>query len=76
MKGQTTSSARGLHLHLGNGELWALVAAVAYALTAGLPALRERRLSRRQWAALAVVAAALLASWTRLALLYVFRGEL
>jgi len=32
MKGQTTSSARGLHLHLGKGELWALVAAVAYGL--------------------------------------------
>jgi drug/metabolite transporter (DMT)-like permease len=32
MKGQTTSSARGLHLYLGKGELWALVAAVAYTL--------------------------------------------
>lgn len=52
----------------------AALAAVGYALTAGLPALRERRLSRRQWAALAVVAAVLLASWTRMVLLYVFSG--
>jgi 4-amino-4-deoxy-L-arabinose transferase-like glycosyltransferase len=54
----------------------AALAAVGWALTDGLPALRERRLSRRQWATLAVVAAALLASWTRMALLYVFRGEI
>jgi hypothetical protein len=53
----------------------AALAAVGYALTAGLPALRARRLSRRQWAALAVVAAALLASWTRMVLLYVFQGR-
>jgi len=32
MKGQTTSSARGFRPHLGQGELWALVAALAYAL--------------------------------------------
>ncbi len=53
----------------------AALAAVGYALTAGLPALRARRLSRRQWAALAVVAAALLASWTRMVLLYVLEGR-
>lgn len=53
----------------------AALAAVGYALTAGLPALRERRLSRRRWAALAVVAAVLLASWTRMVLLYVLRGQ-
>jgi hypothetical protein len=45
--------------------------AAGYALTVGLPALRERRLSPRQWVPLAVVAAALLASWTRTVLLYV-----
>jgi 4-amino-4-deoxy-L-arabinose transferase-like glycosyltransferase len=48
----------------------AALAAVGYALTTALPALRERRLSRRQWVALAVVAAALLASWTRMVVLY------
>jgi hypothetical protein len=53
----------------------AALAAVGYALTAGLPALRERRLSRRQWTALAVVAAALFASWMRMVLLYVLQGR-
>ncbi|MBU0703742.1 MAG: DMT family transporter [Chloroflexi bacterium] len=32
MKRQTASSPSGLHLRLGKGELWALVAALAYAL--------------------------------------------
>jgi 4-amino-4-deoxy-L-arabinose transferase-like glycosyltransferase len=50
----------------------AALAAVGYALTDGLPALRARRLSRRQWVALAVVAFALLASWARMAVLYAF----
>jgi 4-amino-4-deoxy-L-arabinose transferase-like glycosyltransferase len=53
----------------------AALAAVGYALTAGLPAPRARRVSPRWWAALAVVAAALLASWTRMVLLYVFQGR-
>jgi len=52
----------------------AALGAVGYALTMGVPALRARRLSRRQWAALAVVALALLASWARMALLYVVYG--
>ena len=52
----------------------AALAAVGYALTAALPALRARRLSRRQWAAVIVVAAAFLASWTRMLLLYVIQG--
>jgi len=32
MKRETASSSRGLPLHLGKGELWALMAALAYAL--------------------------------------------
>jgi drug/metabolite transporter (DMT)-like permease len=32
VKKQTTSPGRGFHLHLGRGELWALTAALAYAL--------------------------------------------
>jgi len=43
--------------------------AIGYALTAGRPAVRARRLSRRQGAALAVVALALLASWARMVVL-------
>ncbi len=53
----------------------AALAAVGWALTDGLPALRARRLSRRQRVALAVVALALLASWTRMVLLYVLEGK-
>ena len=49
--------------------------AAGYAAAEGLPALRARGLSRRQWAALAVVAAALLTSWARTALLYLVRGQ-
>ncbi len=53
----------------------ATLAAVGWALTDGLPALRARRPSRRQWVALAVAALALLASWTRMVVLYAVQGR-
>jgi 4-amino-4-deoxy-L-arabinose transferase-like glycosyltransferase len=54
----------------------AALPAVGYALAAAPAALRGRRLSRRQWAALTVAAGVLAASWIRLAVLYVAQGSI